>query len=146
MLLGMFLAFAMQAPGEPNVHRLIPTTVGVAVVARDTMSQIEEPKQVVAQTPAEWAALWRQHAGVSPMPKVDLGTRTIVAIFLGSRPSAGYAVDVVRTKEAAGALTVEWSERKPEPGDVAAQVLTSPAVIASVPKFAGEIRFVKVGR
>jgi PrcB C-terminal len=146
MLLGLFLAFAMQVPGEPNVHRLVPTTVGVAVVARETMSQIEEPKQVVARTPAEWAALWRQHAGESPMPKVDLGTRTIVAIFLGSRPSAGYEVDIIGTKEAGGALIVEWSERKPEPGDVAAQVLTSPAVIASIPKSSGAIRFVKVDR
>jgi hypothetical protein len=146
MLLGLFLAFAMQVPGQPNVHRLVPTTVGIAVVARDTTSQIDEAKQVVARTPAEWAALWRQHAGESPMPKVDLGTRTIVAVFLGSRPSAGYAVEITGTRETGAALTVEWSERRPERGDVAAQVLTSPAVIASIPKFAGEIRFVKVDR
>jgi hypothetical protein len=146
MLLELLVAFAMQAPGQPNVHRLVPATVGVAVVAREAMSQIDETKQVVARTPAEWAALWRQHAGEAAMPKVDLGTRTIVAIFLGSRPSGGYAVDITSTKETGAALTVEWSERQPAPGDATAQVLTSPAVIASIPKFTGEIRFVKVDR
>jgi hypothetical protein len=146
MLLGLFLAFAMQAPAQPNVHKLIPATINVVVVARDMMSQIDEPKQVVARTAAEWAALWRQHAGDTAAPKVDLTTRTIVAVFLGSRPSAGYTVDITGTSEAGGVMTVKWSERRPDPGDIAAQVLTSPMVIATIPKHAGEIRFEKVTR
>ena len=145
MLLGLFLAFAMQVPGQPNLLRG-PDTMGTVVVARDMMSQIDEPKQVVARTAAEWAALWRQHAGESAAPKVDLGTRTVVAVFLGSRPSSGYAVDITGTSDAGGVLTVKWSERKPAPGDISAQVLTSPMVIATIPKFAGEIRFEKVTR
>ena len=43
-------------------------------------------------------------------------------------------------------LIVEWQERRPQRGEVSAQVLTSPAVIATVPKFAGEIKFEKVER
>jgi len=145
MLLGLLLAFAMQAPGQPNVL-MFPDTIGTVVVARDMMSQIEDPKLAVARTPAEWAALWRQHAGNATAPKVDLGTRTIVAVFLGSRPSAGYAVDITGTSEAGGVLTVKWAERRPDPGDITAQMLTSPMVIATVPKFAGEIRFEKAER
>jgi hypothetical protein len=142
MLIGLLLALAMQAPGQPPVLR-VPDMIGTVVVAREMMSQVDEPKQVVARTPAEWAALWRQHAGAAPAPKVDFGTRTAVAVFLGSRPSAGYAVDITGTREAGGVLTVEWQERKPDRDAIAAQVLTSPMVIATIPKFAGEIRFVK---
>ena len=145
MLLGLLLAFVMQAPGQPNLVRG-PDTMGTVVVARDMMSQIDEPKQVVARTAAEWAALWRQHAGDSAAPKVDLGSRTVVAVFLGSRPSAGYAVDITGTSEAGGVLTVKWSERRPDPGEIAAQVLTSPMVVATIPKFAGKIVFEKVTR
>ena len=147
MLAALVCALAMQAAAQPNEHKLIPATIASVIIVRDMMSQVDEPKQVVARTPAEWAALWRQHAGESTVaPKVDLGTRTIVAVFLGSRPTAGYAVDITGTREAGGVLTVEWSERRPDRSAITAQVLTSPMVIASIPKFAGEIRFEKAER
>lgn len=151
MLAALVALLAVQAPGPPNVDKtaqgtIVPATIGVVVVAREMMSQVDTPKQLVARTPAEWAALWRQHAGDSAAPKVDLGTRTIVAIFLGSRPSAGYAVEITGTREADGVLTVEWRERRPGRGDITAQVLTSPMVIATIPKFAGEIRFEQAER
>jgi len=142
MLPGLLLALAMQTPGQPPLLR-VPDTIGTVVVAREMMSQVDESKQAVARTPAEWAALWRQHAGAAPAPKVDFGTRTVVAVFLGSRPSAGYSVDITGTREAGGVLTVEWQERRPDRDAIAAQMLTSPMVIATIPKFAGEIRFVK---
>ena len=136
ILLSMILVSAMQAAAPSNVH----------IVSREMMSMVEDPKQAVARTPAEWASLWRLHAGTQPLPAVDFGARTVVAVFLGSRSSAGYAADIVAIREAKGTLIVEWQERRPQRGDVSAQVLTSPAVIATVPKFAGEITFEKVER
>jgi len=133
MLIGLVLMMAMQSPP-------------IQTIATDAMSQIEEPKQAVARTPAEWTALWRQHAGDTALPKVDLGSRTVVAVFLGTRMSAGYAVEITGTRQDKGALIVQWRERRPEPGMVTAQVLTSPAHIATIPKFAGEIRFEKAER
>ena len=137
MLLALVLAFAMQAG---------PSKSTIVTIVTDMMSGVEEPKQVAARTPAEWAALWRQHAGDTALPKVDLTSRTVVAVFLGTRSSAGYAVEITGTRRDQGALIVEWSERRPEPGTLSAQVLTSPAHIATIPKFAGEIRFEKVER
>jgi hypothetical protein len=116
----------------------------MTIITRDLMSQIDSPRSAVAQTPAEWAALWRQHAGETPPPAVDLDARTVVAVFLGSRSSAGYAVDIIGVERSSSVLIVKYQERRPAPGDITAQVLTSPAVIASVPKFTGTIRFEKV--
>lgn len=136
-LIALILVTAMQAAAPPPP---------VQVVARESMSMVDEPKQAVARTAAEWAALWRQHAGEQPLPKVDLATRTVVAVFLGSRSSAGFSVEVTGVRQAGGVLIVEWQERRPERGQVSAQVLTSPGIIATVPKFAGEIKFEKVDR
>ena len=116
----------------------------MTIITRDLMSQIDSPRSAGAQTPAEWAALWRQHAGETPPPAVDLDARTVVAVFLGSRSSAGYAVDIIGVERSSSVLIVKYQERRPAPGDITAQVLTSPAVIASVPKFTGTIRFEKV--
>lgn len=134
MLAGLLLAMAMQS---------IPVA---ETVVRDMMSNVEEPKQVAAQTDAEWAALWKLHAGDKALPKVDLKTRTVVAVFLGTRTSAGYSVEITATHPKNGVLIVDWEERRPAPGTVSAQVITSPAVIATIPKFSGEIRFQKVER
>lgn len=136
ILIALILVTVMQAAAPSPVE----------VVSRGSMSMVDEPRQVVARTAAEWAILWRQHAGEQPLPKVDFGTRTVVAVFLGTRSSAGYSVEVTGVRQAGGVLIVEWQERRPEQGQVSAQVLTSPGIIATVPKFAGEIRFEKVER
>jgi hypothetical protein len=132
MLLGLFLIFTVQA--GPSA---------IQTVVADAMSQVEDSKQAVARTPAEFEALWRLHAGAAAAPKVDFGSRTVVAVFLGTRNSAGYTVEITGTRQEKGGLVVEWRERRPEPGLLAAQVITSPAHIATIPKFAGEIRFEK---
>lgn len=136
LLLSLLFAAAMQTPA-PNPAQ---------VVARDMMSMVDEPKQVVARTAPEWAALWRQHAGDKPLPAVDLSKHTVVAVFLGSRSSAGFSVDVTAVRPAAGGVVVEWQERRPSGGDVQAQLLTSPAVIVTIPKTAGTITFEKAAR
>jgi len=133
-MLPLMLALALQAAAP----------IAVQTLATDSMSQIEEPQQAVARTPAEWAQLWRKHAGDKTPPKVDFGSQMVVAVFLGSRSSAGYAVEILGTQQAGGVLTIEWRERRPDPGDVVAQVMTSPSHLAAIPKFAGEVRFKKV--
>lgn len=136
MLLPVIFAIAMQAASPSPV----------VVIARDAMSNVDSPRQAVARDSAEWAALWRSHAGDAAPPKVDFATRTVVAVFLGSRPSAGFAVEIIGTRQVNGALIVQWQERRPSRDEISAQVLTSPAIIASIPKFAGEIKFEKVER
>jgi hypothetical protein len=137
MLVTVILAVMMQAAAPSPV----------TVIAREMMSQVESPQQAVARNAAEWEALWHQHAGEAKPPvAVDFGSRMVVAVFLGSRPSAGYAVEISGTRQEKGALIVQWQERRPRGGAILAQVLTSPAIIASIPKFAGEVKFEKVDK
>jgi len=118
----------------------------IETVARSSDSSVAEPRQAVARTADEWTTLWREHAGNTPAPAVDFSTRTVLAVFLGTRPSAGYTVDIVRTRTDAAGLVVEYRERAPERGMVTAQILTSPAHIVSVPKVTGPVRFEKAGQ
>jgi hypothetical protein len=133
MLLGIVLALAMQTAA--------PTFETVAV---DAMSRVQAPEQAVARTETEWSALWSRHAGQKALPKINLQTHSVVAVFLGSRSSSGYSVEIMGTRQQNGALVVQWRERRPPADAMTAQIMTSPAAIALVPKFAGEIRFEKV--
>ncbi len=125
----------------------ISMQTGIETVARDTMSGIDSPRQAVARNDKEFAALWQAHAGpATPAPKVDFAKRTVVAVFLGSRPTAGFGVEVTGTRQDGKALVVTWRESAPDRDSVSAQVLTAPAHLASIPKFDGEIRFEKAAR
>jgi hypothetical protein len=54
-----------------------------------------------------WTALWRT-LSTSAAPPVDFKKSLVVAVFLGPRPTGGYAVEFVETKRLAHSLIVRW--------------------------------------
>ena len=119
----------------------------IETIARDSMSQVDTASHQTARNEKEWAALWQAHAGgAKPLPKVDFSSRMVVAVFLGSRPTAGYAVEIADVKTEGKAVTVEWRERRPPADGILAQVITAPAHIVSIPRADGVITFRKVDR
>jgi hypothetical protein len=109
-----------------------------------TQSNIDAPRQAVARTEAEWTALWKAHNFDKPAPRVDFSKETVVAVFSGSRPTAGFTVRIVGAEAKDGALVVRYAETRPAAGTMTAQILTSPYDIVAVPRFAGEAKFEKV--
>ena len=107
-------------------------------------SQIDRPHQVTARSTEEWAKLWREHAGERDRPSVDFGRDMVVGVFLGSRPTAGFGVQIVGAREDHGTLVVQYRETRPPGGSVAAQVLTSPYQLVTLPKRTGDVRFEKI--
>ena len=110
----------------------------------DLMSGIDRPQQSVARTAAEWQTLWQQHAPGRPAPTVDFTKNMVVAVFLGSRPSGGYGVEITGVRAEGDATVVLWAERRPAPGQMASQVITAPSFIATVPRRDGPVRFQKM--
>ena len=115
----------------------------VTTLMRGPMSVVEDPKQVVVRTAAEWTALWESHAGAQTQPAVDFSTDMVVALFMGTQPTGGFSVEIVATRREADALIIEYVEGRPGRRDVTAQVLTSPFHIVKLPKHDGPIRFEK---
>ncbi len=121
----------------------VPPTL--PTVAQGASSGVEEPRQVVVRSPAEWDTLWKSHAGPQPAPAVDFSMNMVAAVFLGERPTAGYRVVIVGTRRENDALVIEYIERPPGAGALVAQVLTSPFHIVKLPRFNGPIRFRRGG-
>jgi hypothetical protein len=110
---------------------LLQVTVAVTTVARGADSQITEPREVVVRTADEWRTLWAAHSAARA-PNVDFSRAIVVGVFLGSRPTAGYAVEVVTVKSEGALTVVEYRERRPPSGGFSAQMLTAPFHLASV--------------
>jgi VWFA-related protein len=131
-------------PSAPSAVAAVP--VAMTTINSDMMSGIDAPQQVVVRTAAEWRALWQKHAPGRPEPTVDFARNMVLALFLGSRPSGGYAVTITGVRSEGKTLIVEWAERRPAPGQVAVQVMTAPSHLVTVPKHDGDVRFAKAGQ
>ena len=118
--------------------------VPIRTVDKGTQSGVDAARTVVARTPEEWTAVWRAHAPEKPAPAVDFTREMIVGVFLGTRPTAGYGVEIAGAREDAGGLVVQYREGSPPRDAMTAQVLTMPYHLVAVPKREGEVKFEKV--
>jgi hypothetical protein len=122
------------------------TPPSVRTVGKGPMGAIDKASQVTARSPAEWAALWKENGATGALPAVDFSREMVVGVFLGSRPTAGYGVEIVRAVGNSGALVVEYIETAPSRGAIAAQILTAPYHLAAIPKHDGAVTFKKVDK
>jgi hypothetical protein len=133
-----------SAPAGPAAQeRAMPA---FQTVDQGLMSGFEEPRQAVVRTDEDWKALWRTHAPNRPAPPVDFSKQAIVAVFLGSRTTAGYSVSIERIEPHEEGVRVVYQERRPASGDMTAQVLTSPFHIVATATFAGPASFEHASR
>jgi VWFA-related protein len=137
----------------PRALRQVPIRVTAAsaqasatpmrVLEQGTQTYVDLPRQLVARTQGEWDAVWKQHAPGRPQPTVDFEREMVVGVFLGSRTTAGYAVQIVGAEEQQDGLVVRYTEATPPPASVVAQVITSPYSLVALPKRGGNVRFEK---
>jgi hypothetical protein len=117
--------------------------VKFTTIDRGQQSNLDEPKQAVVRTAAEWATLWRQHAGERAQPKVDFNAATVIGVFLGSRPTGGFELEITAIDVEGTDAVVTYREGRPGRGAILSQVLTMPYHIVSIPKIAGKVTFKK---
>ena len=115
--------------------------VPFVTVDRGVRSRVREPLQAVIRTPAEWDTLWTRHAGrpASP-PPVDFAGEMVIAIFVGTRPTDGYQVDITELRATDQGIEVTYRERTPPPGALVHPVLTAPFHIIRVPRSEEPVR------
>jgi hypothetical protein len=119
--------------------------VGPRTIDKGDQSNIDTRREVVVRTPAEWQKLWQQHSPDRPMPSVDFSKEMVVGVFLGSRPTAGYGVAIVKTIDANGVLHVQSRESAPGRDAITAQLLTFPYHLVAVAKSPSlDVRFEKI--
>jgi PrcB C-terminal len=127
----LLLAFGLTLQSAPTLREL----------RQGDESNVDAARQVVVRTQAEWEALWRQHSPDAPRPQVDFRSDMVLALFLGSRPTPGYAVNIVSVTAVGDDLIVRYRETKPPPGGVTIQVLTFPYHMVLTPQRPGRVSF-----
>ena len=122
------------AERKMGVDAMILETPSARTVAKGDQSNVDDAKQVLVRSEAEWTKVWNQHAPDQPKPAVDFSKEMVVAVFMGSRPSAGFSTTITSAMAAKGALLVHYKETAPPAGAVTAQILTFPFHIVAIAK------------
>lgn len=118
--------------------------IALVTLARGDDSRIVQPRRIVVRTPEEWTALWAAHAGPeAAVPHVDFASVVVAGVFGGERPSAGHTVEIASAIEEQGGVRLFVDERVPRGGMVAAQVITSPYHVVTLPRVSGEISWTR---
>ena len=111
---------------------------------KGAQSDVSVQREVAVRDAGEWAALWRAHASGRPRPEVDFSREMVVGVFLGTRPTAGFAVEIMGVHSAGEETTVQYRETMPARDAITAQMITSPYHLVAIPKGAATVRFEKV--
>jgi len=114
------------------------------VLEKGDQSNVDEARQVVVRTAAEWKTLWRRHSPDRDQPRVDFEREMAVGVFLGSQSTAGFGVEIVSALVEQGVLVVRARETRPQVDRIVAQVITSPYHLVAVPRHSGDVRFESV--
>jgi hypothetical protein len=128
------LATAMQAPAPRTIEK-------------GDQSNVDSAMQALVRTDAEWTALYRKHNFDRQPPKVDFAREMVVAVFMGSRSTAGYTTSILTAMEVKGVLVVRYNEAMPKAGMMTAQIITAPYHIVGIPKATvTDVKFEKVDK
>ncbi len=95
-------------------------------------SNVDDAKQVLIRTEAEWTRLWLEHASERKRPAIDFSKEMVVGVFMGSRPTAGFTTTIVSTTVGNGVLIVRYTEKVPAARAVTAQMLTFPFHLVAI--------------
>ena len=90
------------------------------------------PGARVVEDAAAWEALWKE-AFSAPAPKVDFAANVAVAVFVGVKPTGGWAPEFLPA-ETRGCLVVPYRVKGPSPGGFVIEAFTQPYAIKLYPR------------
>lgn len=131
-------------PPATDATMVTPATIPITVLASQTVTGFDEPTELAVQDSAAFADAWKTlHSGIAgnPAPHVDFRTHSVVVVALGHRNTGGYSVRIDRVTRTKIGATVSYTATSPGRGCMTNQLVTSPAVVISVPRVSGTIAF-----
>lgn len=106
------------------------------IAAGSQATGFEGPRYVLVQDRQQLLRLWNRAHGsqlsVPPSPDVDFARETVLAVFLGTKPTGGYGLAVEGVTREGSDLYVDLNVDEPSADAVTTQALTSPWLMIRV--------------
>ena len=122
----------------------LQAAASMRTIDRGSQSSIEQARTVVVRSADEWSTLWHAHAPDKPAPVVDFTKEMVVGVFLGSRPTSGYSVEIVESRQEGDTAVVQYREGSPARDMMTAQVMTAPYHLVAIAERMPVVKFEKL--
>ncbi len=113
---------AEQRPQEEQLFFDILASGGNALVSEQSHALIGSDAELLQAWNAAHATLLTP----PPAPEVNWERETVLALFLGSRPTGGYGISLERLSQQGAEIYADIRVSEPAPGAISTQALTSP--------------------
>lgn len=140
-----FLVFAFISCAMPNKNtaqdnnNLDRTLNDWDLLSKGTQCAIEQSKQVVIKSEADFATLWKEaFSGVDmapEQPEVDFSQKWVIAVFLGMTNKGGHEVDITGIAETGTATVVNVLHTAPGKNCMSTMSIEFPYMIIMVNPF-----------
>jgi hypothetical protein len=133
------LVFQTNIPANLTAVRPPVQEVTWDVLASGSQAVVGEGAQFdIATSQDQLLRLWNRAHGAQltppPVPDIDFRRDTVVAYFMGQRPSGGYGIQVTDVSVEGGEAYINMRLTEPGAGEIVTQALTSPWVMIRVPR------------
>ncbi|MBI3712487.1 MAG: hypothetical protein HY253_05920 [Burkholderiales bacterium] len=103
-------------------------------------SRIQQQRQLVIRDQQTWGSLWNEHTPMNA-PAIDFSKQMVVALFLGQRANACFAIDDVAIWRSNGVTRVSHHDSSPAPGTICAMAISSPYMFLTIPRNDDQFEF-----
>lgn len=124
----------LPSPQPSAAQNTEPSAIAVPFteLAQGTQSKVSSRVNYHITSATELKEIWDLVNATGTPPAIDFATHTVLAVFAGQKPTAGYSIAVREVKDAENRM-VTISLMNPGEGCMLAQALSAPYVLAVVP-------------
>lgn len=124
--------------------------IEIAHITRGPFCGVEQQQNIAVTDNSHWKELWttvqRNRRPADDLPEIDFSRQTVICVFLGTRSTGGYSVEILGASLHRDTLTVLYSTESPAPGDMVSMAITQPCHIVSVDATAEQVEFIRKER
>ena len=135
LLIGVLIIIIMFTRGNPNQKAPVsdPTISKISILSEGSMSEVDSYQTLIIDDQDSYQEFISNNKLVIPNP-VDLRERTVVAIFMGYRPTSGYSIEIADVTEQDQKMFIKVNLKQPGKNCINLQVITNPYQIVSIKK------------
>lgn len=135
LLIGILIVILMFTRGSPEKKSPVvdPTISNITVLSEGSMSEVDSYQTLILDEQSTYQEFITSNNFVVPNP-IDLREHTVIAVFMGYRPTSGYSVEVVDLKEENQKMIITANLKQPGKNCINLQVTTNPYQIVSIKK------------
>jgi hypothetical protein len=135
LLIGILIVILMFTRGNSDQKTPVtdPPISKITVLSEGSMSEVDTYQTLILDDQNTYQEFITNNNLVIPNP-IDLREHTVIAIFMGYRPTAGYSVEVIDIKEENQKMIITANLKQPGKNCINLQVTTNPYQIVSIKK------------